>query len=293
MLRTLTIEDLASVLSVHPRTIYGAAVGSEATIADLVQFGVLAPAGVVTHRLCDRCDRQHLAEIESSPDGQGWYCPADGFVVAEAADIAAYKVRVDAFVFLLARCVDRPRRWAKPRAAPIVWSIGSFAYANLQVAIYFAVNISTLDVLNDLMPFLDGDPRTDGFVVLTSDNADLSRLILPRTGRIVSMLDCLSITTTGQLEMRREWLARHVLPEHLLRRSKAGRRNTAEKLAAELIVELDQDGQLRALSGSERHRVLQAASQRKHGPLTTLSKTPCNKAWAAYIAATGSARRTS
>jgi hypothetical protein len=182
---TLTIEDLVSVLSLHPSRIRGAAIGSEATVAEIVFLGVLVPAGVVTHRLCDRCERQHFAEIVNSPDGQGWYCPADGFVVAEPADIAAYTVRVDAFVSLLAGFMDRQRRWAKPSAAPMLWSVGSFAVSGLQIATYFAVNTGTPDIFGEILPVLDSEPRVDGVAVLTNHSGDLSRLIFPQPGRIV------------------------------------------------------------------------------------------------------------
>ena len=164
MPQTMTVEDLSRALSLTGRRVRGNAVGSEKLVAELVDLGVLVPAGTIERVICDRCEGLHFADIEGEVDCPGWYCPADGFVKAEPATLAAYSVRVEA------------------------------------------------------------------------------------------------------------------------RRPKAGRRNTAEQLAARLILELDGDGKLQAMGQNERHRTLRAAATRKFGGTTSLSKEPCNKAWNAYLA---------
>ena len=280
----MTIEDLARVLSLSGRRVRGNAVGSEKLIAEFVDLGVLVPAGTIERVFCDRCDEQHFADIESEADNQGWYCPADGFVKAEPAALAAYTVRVDAFVDHLAGAMDRRRRWAKPRGAPILWSIGSMTVSDQLIAMYFASNAGTPRIFNEILPILSGEPRVDCIAVLTEDTRDLSGLILPRVGKLLSIVDGITIGEKCKINLNREWIGRHVVPEHLLRLPKAGRRNTAEQLAARLILELDGDGKLQAMGQNERHRTLQATAKREFGPAKSLSKEPCNKAWNAYLA---------
>ena len=280
----MTVEDLSRVLSLSGRRVPGNAIGSERLVAELVDLGVLVPAGTIEQVICDRCEVQHFADIEGEVDCPGWYCPADGFVKAEPATLAAYNVRVDAFVNHLARAIDRPRRWSKPRGAPILWSIGSITISDQLIAVYFASNAGAPHTFNEIVPILRGEPRVDCIAVLTNDTRDLSGLILPRVGRLLSIVDGITIGEKCEINLNREWIGRHVVPEHLLRLPKAGRRNTAEQLAAGLILELDGDGKLQAMGQNERHRTLKAAAKRTLGPTKSLSKEPCNKAWAAYLA---------
>ncbi len=290
MPREMTINDLGRLLSLYPRTIRGTAVGSEALIADAVGYGVLIPAGTVERVLCDRCDEQHLADIENVAGGQGWYCPADGFVQATPAEIAAYSVSVDAFVDHLAGAMDRPRRWARPRGAPILWSIGSMSTSGLRIATYYASNAGDPQVVTEVLRTLTSEPRVDCIVVLTNDTRDLGGLPLPRAGRLVSIVDVLRLGEHG-IELLTEDIGRHVIPDHMLRPRKPGRPNKAEKMAAELILELGGADKLGGLGQNERHRVLKAAAQRNFGPATTLSKEACNAAWEAYLASDERFRR--
>lgn len=286
MVRMMKTDDLSSVLSLYPRTVRGAAIGSSKLISELVDLGVLVPAGVVAHRLCDRCELQHFAEIVSSTEGQGWHCPVDGFIVPELADIAAYSVRIDAFASALAGLMDRRRFWAKPNGAPILWSVGSLTIGNLQIATYFAPGFGSPRSFGEIVAILSNEPRSDCIAILTNDTQDFGGLALPCPGKVVPLADCLTIGEDGHITLNREWLARLVVPEHLVRASKkAGRPNKAEQLAAALIGEQDRDGALEKLGQNERHRALQAAARSKHGPRTTLSKVACNKAWIAHRAA--------
>lgn len=282
----MTVDDLGRLLALYPRTIRGKAVGSDAMIADAVGFGVLVPVGTVERVVCDRCDEQHFAEIESVAGSQGWYCPADSFVRASPAEIAAYSVSVDAFVGHLAGAMDRPRRWARPQGAPILWSIGSMSISGLRVGTYYASNAGNPHVLTQVMRMLESEPRVDIIAVLTNDTRDLGGLILPRGGRLVSIVDVMKIGGHG-IELQPEELGRHVIPDTLLRPRKAGRPNDAEKLAAEPILELGGADELGGLSQNERHHVLKAAAQRRLGPKTTLGKEACNKAWEAHLASHG------
>ena len=281
---TMTVENLSRALSLSGRRVRGNAFGSEKLVAELVDLGVLVPAGTIERVICDRCEEQHFADIVGEVDCQGWYCPADGFVKAEPATLAAYSVRVDAFVHDLARAMDRTRRWAKPRGAPILWSIGSMTISDQLIAVYFAANAGAPHIFNEILPILSGEPRVDCIAVLTNDTRDLNGLILPRVGRLLSIVDGITIGEKCEINLNREWIGRQVIPEHLVRRPKAGRRNTAEQLAARLILELDGDGKLQAMGQNERHRTLEAAAKRAFGPTKSLSKEPCTKAWNAYLA---------
>ena len=280
----MTVEDLSRVLSLSGRRVRGNAVGSEKLVAELVDLGVLVPAGTIERAICDRCEGLHFADIESGVDCQGWYCPADGFVKAEPATLTAYSVRVDAFVDHLARAMDRTRRWSKPRGAPILWSIGSITISDQLIAVYFASSAGAPHTFNEILTLLSGEPRVDCIAVLTEDTGDLSALILPRVGRLLSIVDGITIGEKCEINLNREWIGRHVVPQHLLRLPKPGRRNTAEQLAARLILELEGDGKLQAMGQNERHRTLEAAAKREFGPTKSLSKGPCNKAWNAYLA---------
>ncbi len=282
----MTIDDLDRLLALYPRTIRGKAVGSDAVLADAVRFGVLVPAGTVERVFCDQCDEQHFADIESVAGSQGWYCPTDGFVQASPADIAAYSVSVNAFVDHLAKAMDRPRRWAKPRGTPILWSIGSMSISGLRVGTYYASNAGDPHVFTQVLRLLSSEPRADSIAVLTNDSRDLSGLTLPTVGRLVSIVEVVTIGECG-IKLQTEEIGRHVIPDNLIRRRKAGRPNDAEKLAAELILELGGADELGGLGQNERHRVLKAAAQRRLGPKTTLGKEACKKAWEAHLASHG------
>ena len=168
MPRSTTINDLARLLTRQPRTVRGRALGSDEFIVEAVDIGVLVPAGTVERVLCDHCDEQHLADIVTAGDCQGWYCPADGFVKAEPEDIAAYSIRVEAFVDGLAGCMDRLRRWAKPRGAPIIWSIGYVAISNVQIAIYLALDAGAPVVFNQIRSIIADEPRADCIAAINS-----------------------------------------------------------------------------------------------------------------------------
>lgn len=290
MPREMTIEDLGRLLSLYPRTIRGKAVGSDALIADAVDFGVLVPAGTVERLFCDRCDEQHFADIETFSGSQGWYCPAEGFVHARPAEIAAYSISVDAFVDHLAGAMDRPRKWARPRGAPVLWSIGSMTISHLRIGTYYTSNAGDAHVFTDVLRILASEPRVDCMAVLTNDTRDLSGLTLPRAGRLVSIAEVLRIGGHG-IELLAEEIGRRVIPDHMLRPRKPGRPNKAEQMAAELILELGGADKLGGLGQNERHRVLKAAAQRSFGPATTLGKEACNAAWEAYLAAHERSRR--
>lgn len=279
----MTIDDLRRLLSLYPRTIRGKAIGSDAFIDDAVGLGVLVPAGTVERLLCDRCGEQHLADIESVAGSQGWYCRADGFINATHADIAAYSVKVGPFVDKLAGAMDRPRKWARPRGAPLLWSIGSITISGVRIGTYYASDAGDAHVFADIQRILASEPRMDCMAVLTNDTRDLSGLILPRPGRLVSIAEVLRICGQG-IELLPEEISRRVIPDHMLRPRKPGRPNKAEKMAAELILELGGADKLGGLDQNERHRVLKAAAQRRFGPETTLGKEACNAAWEAYLA---------
>ena len=284
MPQSMAINDLARLLTQYPRTIRGKAVGSDEFIAEAVKIGVLVPAGTVERVLCDHCDEQHLADIVTTDEGQGWYCPADGFVNADPPRIAAYRVSVEAFVDALAGCVDRQRRWAKPRGAPVIWSIGHAAISGLQIAVYFALDAGVPAVLNQLRSIVGDEPRVDCIAVLTNDSRELRQLTLPRVGSVVRLSDCVELSSAGQIVLNREWLGRIVIRDELLPRIRPGRSNDKEQMALNLIREMDANREIRRLkSARERQRVLERAAKLRHGKSTTLSRKPCDRAWAEYI----------
>lgn len=280
---TLEIDDLIKVLCLYPRKVRGSALGPAMKVAQYSELGIIVPAGTVSAVLCNRCDQQHLAEITTGLEGQGWFCPADGFVEAKPEEVAAFIVRPERLVQLLADQMDTQRRWAKPRDAPYVWSLGSFHFRELRVGVYFMLNAGELERFNEACLSLMGEPRCDGMAVITNDLRDVSQLILPHAGRVVSLADSIIVSDDGQIVLRREWLAQRVLPEQLMGRSKPGRPNEKQQLAADLIRELDRDGGLRRLGQNERHRILLQTARERFGKDTTLSKAPCDKAWEKHV----------
>jgi hypothetical protein len=258
------------------------AFGRPKEIALLLTVGLIARAGAVISVVCPECSGTHEVEMN---DGQtGWMCDAVGWVDAAADEVEAVCVKPEKFVELLRDQADVPRHWAKPRKAPLLWSIGSYLFQDCRVGVYFMLGAVDLEQFSEAREFLKQEPRSDGVAVLTNDRRDLSQLALPCNGRIIPITDCIELGTDGRIALDRRWIAERVLPEHLLRPAQPGRPNRAERMAAELIRELDCDGALGDLSTNKRHRVLLDAAKARNGEETTLSKLPCDKAWAAYLA---------
>lgn len=279
---TTSLELFLAMLDYGSEPLNASAFGRPEQIARLLSVGLITRAGAVTSVGCSECLEAHEVEMN---DGQlGWMCDAVGWVDAAAGEVDAVCVKPERFVELLRDQIDVPRHWTKPRNAPLLWSIGSYTFQDCQVGVYFMLGRVDLEQFSEARQFLRQEPRSDGLAVLTSDRRDLSQLALPRHGGIISITECVELGSDGRLTLDRRWLAERVLPERLLRPAQPGRPNRAEQMAAELIRELDRDGALRGLSESKRHRALLDAAKARHGKETTLSKPPCDKAWAAYLA---------
>lgn len=274
------IEVLAALLEHCHEPVRGNAFGSPTVLRTFASARLVTQNGHVAVVGCPECSGLH--EVETIDGSLGWICDAAGWIEAPAEDVAALTINVDRFVEMLGNQVDKPRRWAKPCDNPILWSLGSFTFGDHRVLVYFLLGPANLDRITEAQLLLRYEPFTDGIAVLTSDRCDLA-LSLPRSGRIVPMVECVEIDSDGNLALNREWLARRVLPEQLLHPAKRGRPNDAERMAAELIHELDQKRDLGKLGQNARHRELQAAAKARYGPSTTLSKEPCNNAWSTYI----------
>ncbi|MEM7776351.1 MAG: hypothetical protein AAF732_12150 [Pseudomonadota bacterium] len=278
---TRAIELLSNMLTSRSVRLRECAFKSKEAILALRAAKVIVSSGQVETVFCPECSSIH--DVEVLGRHTGWMCEQAGWTVATPEDISAIEVKADRLCELLADAMDVERSWSKPRGKPIIWSIGRFDYQGLTAGTYFMADASDLENFSIARSLLAQEPRTDGMALLTADRSDLSQLRLPYAGRIVPMQECVEITDSGKLEIDREWLARRVLPEELLRRKGPGRPNSAQKLAEELIPTLDRNGELRPLSQGKRHEALLAEAKRKYGEKTTLSKEPCNIAWAKYV----------
>lgn len=232
----MEIERLCKVLAQGPREVHGSSIGTSNDIATLVQLGVLKPAGTIRSLVCSRCEEQHFADVVSTDERVGWYCPADGFVVATPDEIAAYAITLAPFLDLLSGQTDGKRRWARPKGAPILWSLGSHVFhGDLRIAVYYAHNAANTATLNSVLTILKTVERPDALAVLTSDTSDLSEVKLPYVGRIVALTDCVHISENGNLTLDLDWLARRVLPPEKLEPPKPGRPRSKRKLADDAI----------------------------------------------------------
>lgn len=282
---TNSLELFLAMLDHGSEPLNSSAFGRPEDIAQLLNLGLIARAGTVISVACPECSGTH--EVEMTGGQAGWMCDAVGWVDAAADEVEAVRAKTEQFVELLRNQADVPRHWSKPRESPLLWSIGSYLFQECRVGVYLMLGAVDLEQFSDAREFLKHEPRSEGVAVLTNDRRDLSQLALPRHGRIVPLIDCVELGTDGRLVLDRRWLAERVLPEHLLRPAQPGRPNSAERMAAELIRELDRDGALSKLSATKRSRVLLDAAKARNGDETTLSKLPCDKAWAAYLAENG------
>ena len=244
MTKAVTVDDIRHLVSLRKQKVLGSAIGPTRLIGTLVDLGFLVPAGVATRRLCDRCNEQHLADVVSTSEGDGWYCPADGFVLASPSEIAIYTVRIKRLFELLTEQVEKKRVWAKPQGKPVLWSIGSYQFQDLRIAIYFAADAADPETFNVIQQILDDEPRPDGIAVLTNDTREISRLALPHHGRIVELSECVDISEDGRVLLKHEWLARRVLPTRLIEPPKRGRPSHARDALIPVIEDLDRAGQL-------------------------------------------------
>ena len=285
MRRTNPLWLLEAILAYGGRTIHGAAIASPEDLTPFVNIGILVPTGHVTEVLCGECDDFHQARIMRTGQGLMAVCDRTGIEVEPEGDLTAFRVQTDALIELLAEKMDLQRRWAKPRATPILWSIGSFGFRNCEIGVYYMQGGADLERFNDTVGWLRSEPRNEAVALLTSDKRNLNQLLLPWPGRLVPLADCLCADKRDHLTLDRERLARHVLPKELLTPPRGGRQASKYQLAAELILALDEHGALQKIgSARARHRALLSAAQAREGNDVTLSREPCDKAWGAYVA---------
>jgi hypothetical protein len=276
---------LETILAYGGQTIHGAAIASQEDLKPFINLGILVATGHVTEVLCGECDAFHQARIIGTGQGLVAICDRTGFEVETHGELVAFRVQTDALIDILAEGLDIQRRWAKPRANPIIWSVGSFCFRNCEIGVYYMQGAADLERFNDTMAWLRSEPRKEAVAVLTSDKRNLSQLALPRPGHFVRLADCLRAGKHDSPTLDRELLARYVLPSDLLAPPRPGRQARKLELAAQLILFLDESGALQKMgSARARHRALLSAAKAREGNHVTLSREPCDRAWAAYMA---------
>lgn len=283
-----------SILAFAGSTIHGAAFAPSESLKSLADLGVLVPTGYLAEVACDECDEHHMASIIATGAGKRAVCLRSGLEFIPEGDLTVYGVRAAPLVGMLAESLDRQRRWAQPRVAPFLWSLGSFGHLNFQVGVYFLLQAGDVEHVNDAIGWLAREPRYDAVAVLTNERRDLSNLALPCDGRVVRLLDYICTNDRSRWELDRTRLAERVIPQRLLRLNVRGRPKSAYALAARLIPEVDRDGTLQTLTSKRaRHRVVLAAARARHGDKTKLSREPCEQAFQDYLRANPSGERES
>jgi hypothetical protein len=246
-----SIDVLAAILSSREETIRGAAFGDPTQLRPLLSAGIIMPAGSVRSILCTECSAPHAAEVESNRSRTGWYCQEAGFVPVDLAVVAAFSVQTDVLAQRMHTALGiKGRLVSWPTGAPILWSIGTFDFRRLAVAVYLVPNLADLAVFNELNRYLEsphGHPH--GIAVLASDQRKLEAVHLPGHTRVMQLGDVCAMDEDGKLTVDAERIAHLALPASLLRPPFPGRPPRKRELAVSILGDLDRAGKLDGKSG--------------------------------------------
>ncbi len=201
---------------------------------------IIRDAGLLQSVRCEECEQTHDAPVtyHNGEAAYGWICYEHGFFPIERERLAAFRVSIEAIVTRLSASLACRNRRERPLIDGLLWRVGTFDWANQDVAVYLATRIATLDEAQRCAAAISAEPRA-GFRVLLTPDLDNMRDFEIAGCAIAKLSDAISIDSVLGLEARPHRVAR--LAGVPVQRS-GGRPAVYEPMLSDLIETRDRDG---------------------------------------------------
>lgn len=165
----------------------------------LRELGALEQSDPVRTVCCPVCNEHHYVRVEYTDAGtfQG-YCPDEGFVPIDPADLTVLQVSVSWLIDALRFGINVLSRPAAEKLVPgRLWFIGEQRIQAYRTRFYFGCHLTDLASVDLAMAALAAKPATMPGLLLTSSPSPALAARLPKRHAVVSLADACRMTKAG------------------------------------------------------------------------------------------------